>query len=67
MRMKVRCHFESLRLHFAVVVSVKVWFCIVSNISCLPLSASERRSEQPCHEGDVQELRGDAGQHSPGP
>lgn len=29
-------------------------------------SASERRSKQPCHEGDVQKLRGDVGQHSAG-
>ncbi len=42
-------------------------FWIVLNSGPCPFSASERRREQPCHEGDVQELRGDAGQHSPGP
>lgn len=43
------------------------WFFIVLSSGSCPLSASERRSEQPCHEGDVQELCGDAGQHSTGP
>lgn len=48
-------------------VTVEGWFWIVLNSGSHPLSASERRSEQPCHEGDVQELRGDAGEHGPGP
>lgn len=34
-----------------------------SSSGSLIRSASERWSEQPCDEGDVQELRGDAGQH----
>lgn len=33
----------------------------------LTRSACQRRREQPGHEGDVSELRGDAGQHSFGP
>lgn len=39
---------------------------VFNSRSCL-FSARERRSEQPCHEGDVQELRGNARQHGPGP
>lgn len=45
------------QLLFMSCATVEGWFCTVLSSGSRPLSASERRSEQSCHEGDVQELR----------